>query len=179
LTKKAIRKKKRNHLLKGKGQNAGGNTAIVSIAVKLAEDLCESESVDLVSVESVYDGEKSILRFYIDKDGGVTLENCIAISRQMSNLLDVELVNKKGQDSGKYLLEVSSPGIDRVLLSEEDFKTSVGKKVKIKLAQKLNGQIKITGILTEFSDKIIRINAGDNIIALELQQISRAWLLGK
>ena len=168
-----MREKKR---LKKKKQVAN-SSKIVTDAFALVEGLCEFESFDLIDVESVYDGGKWILRFYIDTDDGVKLEHCVAMSRQISSLLDVELFDKNKLDYGEYHLEVSSPGIDRVLLSDEDFQKKIGEKITVKLLSKLNDKNKITGILTEFIDGVIKIDVNGDLIAFEKEQISRAWLL--
>ncbi len=89
---------------------------IAAMVKELAEPLCESEGVELVYVEYQPEAAGMILRLYIDKPKGVTIDDCIYINRQLGDILDVNLEN-----AGTYRLEVSSPGPDRPLCKKIDF----------------------------------------------------------
>ena len=89
---------------------------MVTQANKLAAPLCEAEGVELVHIEYQQETGGRILRLYIDKPGGVTLDDCIIVSRQLSDLLNVKIETEE-----TYRLEVSSPGPDRPLGNALDF----------------------------------------------------------
>ncbi len=109
---------------------------------QLAEDIIAAEGLELVHVEFVSEGKKRILRIFIDREDGVTIDDCVRVSRQMGYELDVaDMV------SGEYSLEVSSPGVDRIVGSRKDFIRFAGERVKMKLRQSLDGRRNLTGLL--------------------------------
>lgn len=100
---------------------------IISQVMELAQSLVTSVGMELVDIEYVRRGRDAILRLFIDKEGGVTLDDCADISREFSVLLDVEDIIPV-----RYTLEVSSPGLDRPLRRLEDFQRFIGRLAKIK-----------------------------------------------
>ena len=90
-----------------------------------------------------------ILRIYIDKPGGVTLDNCTSVSRQLDDLLDIHF-----EELPPYTLEVSSPGIDRPLVKKGDYEKFKGKTAKIKTKTPVNGQKNFTGVLSGIERRI-------------------------
>ncbi len=107
---------------------------------------------ELVDVEYVKEGADMYLRAYIDKEGGITIDDCEAVSRRMSDLLDAE-----DFIDGSYIFEVSSPGLDRPLKKEKDFARSVGKEVEVKTYRALDGQKEFRGVLTAYTDDTVTI----------------------
>ena len=95
----------------------------------------------LWGIEKVQQGRRVTLKIYIDAKDGVTIEDCAKVSRQVSGLLDVE-----DPISGDYLLEVSSPGIDRRLFKPEHFDLCKGEKIQVTLRQAFEGQRKWKGV---------------------------------
>lgn len=124
---------------------------------KLAEEILADTDYELVDVEYVKERDW-FLRIYIDKDGGVGLDDC----QEVSGLLD-ERIEKLGILNDRFILEVSSPGLDRALKKEKDFQREMGKKVDITLYKPLNGEKNITGVLTGY--------AGDTIIIDEEREL--------
>ncbi len=108
----------------------------------LAEPLCRDEGLELVYVQFRRESSGRILRLYIDKTGGVSLDDCTRVSRQLSDILDVNL-----EDLGPYHLEVSSPGADRPLGKPEDFERFQGHKASIRTLQPINGRKNFKGRL--------------------------------
>ena len=102
---------------------------------------------ELIGVEYVPAGSRTVLRLYIDASEGVTLEDCEQVSRQVSALLDVE-----DPIPGHYTLEVSSPGIDRPLLTPEHYRRFAGEDVRISLGAPLDGRRRFRGRLLGLSD---------------------------
>lgn len=103
--------------------------------------------LELFKLKQVKAGRRSILRVYIRKEGGVTITDCENASNEISILLDVENFSKD-----TYTLEVSSPGIDRTLTTEKDFKSVVGRTIKIRLREKVKDTAIIRGKLLSCSD---------------------------
>src|SRR5579885_2134125 len=101
----------------------------------LVESLLEQESAELVDLRYAKEGPKWVLRVFIDKPGGVTLDDCAYFSDRIGSLLDAE--NAIGRS---YILEVSSPGLDRVVKKPSDYRRFAGKAVKIRLKVAENGQ---------------------------------------
>ena len=119
---------------------------------KLAEEILADTDYELVDVEYVKEKDW-FLRIYIDKDGGVGLDDC----QEVSGLLD-ERIEKLGILNDRFILEVSSPGLDRALKKEKDFQREMGKKVDITLYKPLNGEKNITGVLTGYAGDTITID---------------------
>ncbi len=125
---------------------------LVAQVWELAEPLCTGEGVELVHIEHQREAAGRILRLYIDKPNGITLDDCVYISRQLNDLLDVGL-----DIDLPYNLEVSSPGPERPLGREKDFERFKGQVVKIKTSQPINGQRNFKGILEGLSEGYIKI----------------------
>ena len=127
----------------------------------------------LWGIEKVQQGRRVILKIYIDAKDGVTIEDCAKVSRQVSGLLDVE-----DPISGDYLLEVSSPGIDRRLFKPEHFDLCKGEKIQVTLRQAFDGQRKWKGVLCglDEGDAVLRVDDTQEIV-LPLASIERARVL--
>ena len=148
------------------------NEQIIAMQVKsLAEPLCDSEGLELVHVEFQREAAGRILRLYLDKPGGISLDDCAGVSRQMGDLLDVNLA-----DIGPYSLEVTSPGPERPLAKQEDFEKFKGSRAKIKTNHPLNGQKNFTGVLLGISGEQVNLQIGEQIVAIPFNNISRARL---
>lgn len=139
---------------------------------KIAEVLCESEEMELVHIEYNHKDGSDIIRVYIDKPGGVYLDDCVYINRQLSDLLDINL-----NMESPYRLEVSSPGTDRPLIKESDFQRFRGKQVKIRTKNSIEGQKNFKGVLLGISEGIVELMTGDKTITVPYQEISRARLV--
>ncbi|ABQ26088.1 ribosome maturation factor RimP [Geotalea uraniireducens] len=105
---------------------------VISRVTVLAEQVISSLGMELVDLEYKREGREMVLRLFVDKEGGVNLDDCASVSRELSEVLDVEDVI-----SEHYSLEVSSPGIDRPLKKVEDFQRFKGRLVKIRTFEPL------------------------------------------
>ena len=110
----------------------------------IAERVAQYEGLEVVEVEWKGSG-RGLLRIFVDKPGGVLLDDCAAVSRQVSTILDAEDV----VPGGAYQLEVSSPGLDRKLLKLSDYQRFAGCKGKVKLKAPLDGRQQFTGVLSD------------------------------
>ena len=138
-------------------------------------DLFEPEitamGFELLGIELVKNGHISLLRVYIDKFQGVNIDDCVLVSQQLTGLLDVKDPIKE-----QYNLEVSSPGIDRPLFTDEQLKKHIGHIVMIKLREKYRGKRKITGVLEAVDNLEIIIKCNENNEKIPSELIDKAKL---
>ena len=113
--------------------------------------IIEENGFELVDVEYVKEGSNWYLRAYIDKPGGITVDDCEKVSRKLSDLLD-----EKDYIDEAYILEVSSPGLGRPLKKDKDFERSIGEEIEIRTFRPIQHQKEFTGILKAYDkEKII------------------------
>ena len=145
---------------------------VVDAAKRVAGPVIEGMGYEVVDVKFVQDGGRWRLQFFIDKPGGVALEDCQAVSREIDTLLEVEEVI-----AGAYFLEVSSPGLDRPLLKPEDYKRFEGSLAKVKTKGPLDGRKTFLGRLGESDAKGFHITMeGDKKVFIEYGQVEKARL---
>ena len=123
---------------------------------ELVMSLITKHQFELVDVEFVKEGSNRYLRLYIDKEGGITVNDCEAISRPLSDMLDVEDYIEES-----YILEVSSPGLGRPLKKDKDFKRHLGDEVEIRLFRPVDRKREWEGILTAYDDRTVTIETED------------------
>ena len=141
---------------------------------ELFEPVVESMGYELVGVEFNAAAMHGTLRVYIDREQGVNLDDCAAISHQLSGILDVEEPIKQAYD-----LEVSSPGIDRPLFKLADFERFAGKTARIKLAVGLLGRKNFRGKLQGVADsKLVNLEVDGEIFDLRYADIAKSNLVG-
>lgn len=145
---------------------------VVSGVRQFAEPLCEAEGMELVHVEFLRAPGGRTLRIYLDKPGGVRLDDCAHISRQVGDYLDIGM-----EDVGPYNLEVSSPGPERPLGRVDDYERFKGFRAKISAFEALDGRKNFTGILDGVSGEDILLRLNDNIIGIPLNAVRRARLV--
>lgn len=118
----------------------------------------EALHFELWDVEYVKEGSEYYLRAYIDKEGGITIDDCVTVSRQLSDLLD-----EADFIPDAYILEVSSPGLGRKLVKDRDFDRSIGKSVDLKTYKPVDGVKEFTGILRSYDREqiVVETNGQD------------------
>jgi ribosome maturation factor RimP len=141
---------------------------IEEIVTGLAAPIVDMLDFELVEVEFVKEAGSWYLRVYIDKPGGIAIDDCQAVSERLSDLLD-----EKDPIPQSYILEVSSPGIDRPLKKDRDFEKNRGKNVEVKLFQTLDGRKAFEGELVGLLDGkvVIQDNKGSRM-EFEREKIS-------
>ena len=132
---------------------------------ELISPIIEQNKFELVDVEYVKEGGTWYLRAYIDKPGGITVDDCEVVSRALSDLLD-----KHDFIEDAYVLEVSSPGLGRPLKKEKDFARSIGEEVDVRTFRAISHQKEFTGILRDYDKEKIVLEMEDQ----ELLEIVRA-----
>ena len=137
---------------------------------KLLELTLAGMGYELIEVEQLSRGK--LIRIFVDKDGGITIDDCVAISNHLTRLLIVENI-----DYGR--LEVSSPGLDRPLRKESDFLRFAGEMVKLKLRVPIQGQRNFVGVLREVNDGILKLEVEGKLLDLDMRNIGKARLVPK
>lgn len=140
----------------------------------LFEPVIEAMGYRLWGIEYIGQGRHSLLRVFIDKDGGIDVEDCALVSHQVSGILDVE-----DPISGEYTLEVSSPGLDRPLFTLEQFAAYVGEDVKVRLRQGLDNRRNFQGRLQAIGDGTVSVLIDAQEFVLPFDLIEKASLVAK
>lgn len=121
--------------------------------------IVEEHGFELVDVEYVKEGGTWYLRAYIDKPGGINVDDCEVVSRRLSDILD-----EKDYIEEAYILEVSSPGLGRPLKKEKDFKRSLGEEVDVRTYRMIEKQKEFTGLLKDYDDATVTIEMEDGTL---------------
>jgi ribosome maturation factor RimP len=137
----------------------------------MAGPLCESEGLELVHVEFQREATGWVLRIYVDKTGGITLEDCAHVSRQLGDLLDIGLEN-----IWPYHLEVSSPGVHRPLCKMSDFEKYQGCPATVKTRVPVEGQKNFKGILKGNNGDSVHLLMEDKTVTIPFKEIVKARL---
>ncbi|SHN16635.1 ribosome maturation factor RimP [Gracilibacillus kekensis] len=142
---------------------------------ELVQPILDELSLELVDVVFEKDGPNWFLRVYIDKEGGVDIEECGQVSEQLSKKLD-----DADPVTDAYFLEVSSPGVERPLKKEADFESNIGKHVYVKLYEPISGEKEFTGDLIDFKDGYVWIQykekAKKKEVEIPFKKIAKARL---
>jgi ribosome maturation factor RimP len=135
----------------------------------LVEPVLAALGLELWGIEYLGQGRHTLLRIYIEKIDGVDIEDCAEASRQISGLLDVEDPIKT-----EYTLEVSSPGVERLLFTPAQYRQYLGAPLKLRLRQNFEGRRNFSGVLLDAGDDEISILQGEDKLSFPLEAIERA-----
>lgn len=142
---------------------------------QLAEPLLASQGMELVLVECLKMHTRWLVRIYMDREGGVTVDDCAQISNQLGDLLDVHDV-----PPGSYTLEVSSPGLDRPLDRDSDFLKYRGSRVRLRLGEKIEGRKNFRAELLDYEEdgdgKVLVVRADGQTFRIPRKAVVRANL---
>ena len=139
---------------------------------QIIEPIVDEMGFELVDVEYLSEHGRWVLRIYVDKEGGITLDECARVSREVGDLIDVKDIIQH-----KYVLEVSSPGLNRPLKREKDFQRAVGKKIEIKMAIPVEGRRHFIGYLRKFQGDTLYLEVENNLVPLSLRDVKRSKLV--
>ena len=123
-------------------------------------------------VEYLNQGRKSLLRIFVEREEGVSVDLCAEVSRHVSDLLDVEEIMPNA-----YTLEVSSPGIDRLLFKSEQYAAHVGERLDVRLNFPFEGRKKIVGTLAGLEKNTVVLQVGEDEYLLPLENVQKARLV--
>ena len=136
--------------------------------------LIDDLGFELWGCEYISQGKHSVLRLYIDKEGGVSIDDCQLVSRQVGAQLDVDNLI-----SSQYNLEVSSPGIERSLFRKEHYQRYLGYDVSLKLSKSIHGTRKLLGTILSVNDDHLRLGLNETQEEVPFTHIVKANLIGK
>jgi ribosome maturation factor RimP len=134
---------------------------------ELVAPIIAANQFELVDVEYVKEAGTFYLRVYVDKERGITVDDCELVSRALSDKLD-----EKDFIADSYILEVSSPGLGRPLKKEKDFVRSIGKEVEVRLYKPLNHEKEYTGVLKSFDERQVTIETEGGELEIPKEQIA-------
>lgn len=145
------------------------SASVKSIVAGLAAPIAEEFGCEYVDTEYTKQGKDWMLTIFIDKPGGVTIEDCEKVSRALEPVLD-----EKDPVPGTYTLVVSSPGLDRPLRTERDFARAMGTVIDVKLYQPFMGTKEYTGELVSADQQGFTITSGDDEITFQMNEVAKA-----
>ncbi|MCE5211496.1 MAG: ribosome maturation factor RimP [Deltaproteobacteria bacterium] len=142
---------------------------------QLAEPVVDAEGMELIHVECMKMHSRWIVRLYLDKEGGITLDDCSNVSNQLGDIFDIrEVIN------GSYTLEVSSPGFDRPISRDQDFLKYRNSRVDVKTGVKIEGVKNFHGILVDYIEeagrKFVLVEVAGKVYRIPRQDILKANL---
>ncbi|MGA2554499.1 MAG: ribosome maturation factor RimP [Smithella sp.] len=142
---------------------------------QLSEPIVASEGMELIHVECIKMHSRWIIRLFMDKEGGIALDDCANISNQLGDIFDIRDVIK-----GAYTLEVSSPGLDRPISRDQDFVKYRNSRVNIKTSEKIEGIKNFHGILLDYIEesgkKLVLIDIAGKVYRIPRQDVVKANL---
>ena len=137
--------------------------------VELLSPTVEALGFELWGVEYLSQGRHSLIRIYIERPEGIGVEDCASVSEQVSGVLDVE-----DPISGEYTLEVSSPGVDRLLFKLEQYASYIGETIELRLRSAFEGKRKFKGVLTGLEGDDVVVQVDDHEYLLPYDTIEKA-----
>ena len=147
-------------------------TPVYQLVTDLVEPTLKGSDIELVDVEYKKTGKTWSLRVFIDKNQGVTVYDCQRLSREIEDLIEIhELID------GQYVLEVSSPGLDRPLKKESDFLRSKGKQILVKTYSLINNSKTNTGTVKDFANDTLFLENKKDTLEISLTNIAQAKLI--
>jgi ribosome maturation factor RimP len=145
---------------------------IAGQVAELIADLVEADGFELVHVEYLPFGGTPILRVYIDQENGVTISDCAQLSKKASVLLDVEDLI-----ASNYVLEISSPGLDRPLFKEADYERFTGEEIRLSTIVKIENRRNFKGTIEDFSNGLLSLNCAGQKFTIPFEKIKKARLV--
>ncbi|MDC3414104.1 ribosome maturation factor RimP [Aquibacillus sp. 3ASR75-11] len=150
-------------------------TNVTEMTEELVQPILDELQLKLVDISFVKEGNNWYLRVFVDKNGGVDIEECGRVSEKLSEKLD-----EQDPVTFPYFLEVSSPGVERPLKNQQDFEDNIGNAVYVKLYEPINGAKEIEGKLKSFQDDVVtlevKVKANKKEIQLPYEKIAKARL---
>mgnify|MGYP001188012089 CR=1 FL=1 len=141
----------------------------VELVTNLVGSTISALGLELWGIEHVAQGKFSLLRIYIEREEGVSIEDCEKVSRQVSALLDVE-----EPISGEFTLEVSSPGLDRPLFNAGQFEQFTGSEVRVRTSTPIDGRRKFKGLIEGVSGEVVSVQVEGKTFQLKQPDIEKA-----
>jgi len=151
----------------------GSKEELIARVEQITREVAEPAGIEVVEVEFRGSGKRRVLRIFIDKPEGVTLADCEFVSKNVGTILDVEDI----VPGGSYILEVSSPGVERPLKRPKDFERFTGRQIRVILAQPVADRYQWEGQLVAYSDDMITLRAASGeMVRFPRAQVKKATL---
>lgn len=149
------------------------NDALVTQIYEMVKPIADELNYEIYHIEYVKENGEYYLRIYIEKEGGITLNDCEALSRRVSEIMD-----EKDPIPEAYFLEVSSPGLNRTIFTEAHYKRFVGREVMVRFTKAIDGKKNVKGILKEVNEDNIIVEV-DTLISIPKDKIKSANIEGE
>ena len=146
--------------------------ARAEVLQEIIEPVIKALGFQLWGIEYIGQGRHTLLRIYIDKEGGINIEDCAEASRHISSILDVE-----DPISSEYTLEVSSPGLDRILFTLEQFQAHLGQVIKVRLTEGFAGRRNFSGALKNIANEEIVLIVGEEEFTIPYELVEKASIV--
>ena len=144
-------------------------TSVARRVWEVVEPLIAEEGMEIADIDYRREGHGTVLRFYLDREGGIHLDSLTSLSRRLGDLLDVHNVVP-----GSYTLEVSSPGINRRLRQPDHFRRYVGKRVRVRTLEYHEGRRSFVGSLQSVAPDGISVETGEGPQFIDFRDIAQA-----
>lgn len=142
--------------------------SITSSVKEIVEEILKTTEIELFDIEYVKEGPFKYLKIYIDKPGGISVDDTADISRALNKRLDeADLIDEQ------YFLEVSSPGVERPFKKEKDYTSNIGNFVEARFYKPIDGKKSVRGLLKEKNENNIVIETGEGILRIEISDLSK------
>ena len=148
-----------------------GKGSVTETIEELVTPIINENHLELVDIEYKKEGPNWFLRIFIDKEGGVTVDDCTRVSRHIEDLIEVEEVVPS-----TYVLEVSSPGLDRPLKKEKDFLRFKGKRAHVTTFTPIQQQKSFKGTIRDFQEDVLFLDIDSQSVEIPKDQIAKAKL---
>ncbi len=143
---------------------------IISSLTAIIESHLKNQGLDFVDLVYRYEGRDLFLRVLVDRpEGGITLADCSSLNKEIGAILD-----EKDTIQARFILEVSSPGVDRPLKSKSDFSRCINRKARFHLSDPINGKIEWEGLINRVGEDSISVDIGGDILEIPLLKINKA-----
>lgn len=147
--------------------------AVVNQIYEMVKPIADELNYEIYHIEYVKENGEYYLRIYIEKDGGIFLSDCEALSRRVSDLMD-----EKDPIKDAYFLEVSSPGLNRTIFTDDHYKRFVGREVMVRFTKSIDGKKNVKGVLKEVNEDNIVVES-DGLVNIPKEKIKSANIEGE
>lgn len=145
---------------------------VLDAVEELIDPILQDQGCELVDLEYLQESGRWVLRIFADLPGGITLDDCARLSREIGDLLDIrDIIDHE------YVLEVSSPGLDRPLRKAGDFEQAIGKRVKIATHTPIEGRRNFLGLLETFKEDTLQVAVDQHVFQIPLHAVRKANLV--
>lgn len=145
------------------------NDALRNELRRTVEDFLKTQNLDLVDLIYRYEGRGLVLRVLVDiPEGGISIGDCASLNKALSAFLDEKNILQQN-----YILEVSSPGLDRPLKTKQDFSRCLNRKARFFLREPIEGKLEHAGIISRVEDETVYVDIGRRIIEIQLSKITK------